>query len=212
MRWLRRLRPSRPAHSHRSGGRRLGGGVMELEAGTVGVAGGPGMLPTARAWAQVGTSWLSWARAHAPRARLGSRQRAAYRKPAGSALVAEGGGGGNAPVTSGSRGSGREGRGGGGETTADWCARIIHTTQWIASSRPARAPSGSAPAAGCYPAVTPLLRWDLPAALHLGSSRWSCGRRRVAATAGGRGERKGDEFHYQSFTPHAVVPGKTCAW
>lgn len=30
---------------------------MELEAGTVGVAGGLGMLPTARAWAQVGTSW-----------------------------------------------------------------------------------------------------------------------------------------------------------
>lgn len=118
---------------------------MELEAGTVGVAGGLGMLPTARAWAQVGTSWPSWARAHAPRARLGSRRRAPYRKPAGSALVAEGGGGGNAPVTSGSRGSGREGRGGGGETTADWCARIIHTTQWFASSRPARAPSGSHP-------------------------------------------------------------------
>lgn len=30
---------------------------MELEAGTVGVAGGLGMLPTAHAWAQVGPSW-----------------------------------------------------------------------------------------------------------------------------------------------------------
>lgn len=71
-------------------------------------------------------------------------------------------------MTSGSRGSGREGRGSGGETTADWCTRIIHTTQWIASSGRPRAPPGSARAAGCDPAVTPLPWWVPPAALHFG--------------------------------------------
>lgn len=186
MRWLRRLRPRRPgAITGAEGGDWGGGGELKLEAGTVGVAAGLGMLPGARAGAQVGTSRaVLGARTHAPRAGLGGRLRAPYRRPAGSAPVAQGGGGGRAPVTSGSRGSGREGRGGGGETTADWCTRIIHTTQWTASSLPARSPPGSAPAAGYDPAVTPLPRWDLPAALHLGSSRWSCGRRRVAARKG----------------------------
>lgn len=66
-------------------------------------------------------------------------QQAARALPQARGLGAQGGGGGKAPVTSGSRGSGREGRGSGGETTADWCARIIHTTQWIASSRRPRA-------------------------------------------------------------------------
>lgn len=195
MRWQRRLRPRRPACSHRSGGRRLkgrGGGVGGWDS-----RGGrrPGDAPDRARLGAGGNVLGRLGRAHAPRGW------AARALPQARGLVAQGGGGGKAPVTSGSRGSGREGRGSGGETTADWCTRIIHTTQWIPSSGRPRAPPGSAPATGCDPAVTPLPWWVPPPLCTLGSSRWSCGRRQVAAAAGGRGERKGDEFHYQSFTP-----------
>lgn len=168
MRWLRRLRPRRPACSHRSRGRRLGGeGSWKLGQWGWPEAWGCSLQRTpGRRWEHPGPFW---ARAHTPPG-LGwaAGLRAPHCRPAGSALVAEGGGGGKAPVTSGSRGSGREGRGGGGETTADWCTLIIHRTQWIASSRPARAPQGSAPAAGCNPAVTPLLPVGSPRCSALG--------------------------------------------
>lgn len=56
-------------------------------------------------------------------------------------------------MTSGSRGSGQEGRGPGGEPTADWCALPIHTEH---NGLRARAPRFSAPAFGCSP---PLYLW-----------------------------------------------------
>lgn len=55
-------------------------------------------------------------------------------------------------MTSGSRGSGREGRGLGGEATADWRALPIHIEH---NGLRARAPRFPAPAVRCSPAVTP---------------------------------------------------------
>lgn len=166
MRWQRRLRPRRPACSHRSGGRRLrgrGGGVGGWDS-----RGGrrPGDAPDRARLGAGGNVLGRLGRAHAPPGWAG--RQAARALPQARGLVAQGGGGGKAPVTSGSRGSGREGRGSGGETTADWCTRIIHTTQWIPSSGRPRAPPGSSPATGCDPAVTPLPWWVPPAALHSG--------------------------------------------
>lgn len=75
------------------------------------------MLRAERAPAQVVSSEPAGARAHAPPPRPPptgwSRQEAARALPqaADSALEAGGGGGGKVPVTSGSRESGREGRG-----------------------------------------------------------------------------------------------------
>lgn len=139
--------------------------------------------------ARAGMHACTLARLHAPPgARLGGRLRAPERWPRGlGGPEPKEGGGGEAPVTSGSRGSGRGWAGlGGGEAAADWRARTIHTTQWSASSRPARGspPSGLGGRRWLQP------RWGRPPwLLHSGSSRWSCGRRRVAAAA----RRKGRE-------------------
>lgn len=126
------------------------------------------MLLTARAEAQVGTSWDALGARTRPPGWAG--QQAARAPPQARGPVAQGGGGGKAPVTSGSRGSGREGRGSGGETTADWCARIIHTTQWStelpAAARTSWLRTGSwlRPSGHAFILVGP----PLPAVLHFG--------------------------------------------
>lgn len=51
------------------------------------------------------------------------------------------------------------------------------------------------------PEVTPFAPGDPLAAPRLGTSGWSCRRRRGPAVAGGREEREGDEFQNHSFTP-----------
>lgn len=71
-------------------------------------------------------------------------------------------------MTSGSRGSGR---GGGGETTADWRARAPftqHKGSRASPGRAARSPPGCAPAAGCAPAVEPLAPAGPPRGFALG--------------------------------------------
>lgn len=203
MRWLRRLWPCRPASSHRSGGRRPGQGGSrgeEVELGRRGQRGWP------EGWGCSGLRALRgrWCvpsglgRAHTPPG-LGWAGGGAP-PPAGPGLGSSspGGGGGKVPVTSGSRGSGREGRGHGGAKRPLIGARPSFTPSTMGCGRahPGSRPSCSLPRDGY--AVRPR---DPSTAASLETSDRSRGRRPGPAAARGREDRKGDEFQNQSFTP-----------
>lgn len=157
--------------------------------------GAGGVLEPARARAHIPSS-------ASPTSTGWSRQEVARALPQAvdSALEAGEEAGGKVPVTSGSRGSGREGGAAGGEATGDWCA-LPHSlgAQWTAGAH-----QFSSTRRPCGRGVTPCSR-GIPAAPRLGTSGWSCRRRRDPAVAGGREEREGDEFQNHSFTPTRVA-------
>lgn len=186
MRWLRRLRPSRPASSHRSGGRRLGGGAAELEAGGMGWPEGwgcSGQRALRRRWCVLGRL----GRAHRPPG-LGWAGGGA-RPPAGpdSELEAEG---------RGRRKSSRDVRvpgkwvGGAGPRKAKRQligARASFTaTQWVTGART----SGVRTRRWLQSRRHSFRPGDPPTTQRLGSSCWSRGCCRGPAAAGGSGERR----------------------
>lgn len=175
----------------------MGGRGGAGSAGALGVARALGMLRAARAPAQVVRPEPAGARAHTRGAGLGRRRRAPPGRPGAQLQKPEEGAGES------SRDVRVPGKwaGGAGLREAKWPvigARChSHLAQWSAGTRAAVLGTP----ARCGPAVKPLATGIPLTAPRLGTSGWSRGRRRGPGAAGGREDRKGDEFQNQSLTP-----------